>query len=85
MLFCPHCGTLLVAAYSGSDELQFQCSTCMYVCPLTSPHRTEHKLQPKNVDDILGGDEAWKNVPETDAVCPECNCKQVASVDAARG
>ena len=39
LLFCPHCGTLLVAAYNGEEELQFICCTCPYLCPLLAPHR----------------------------------------------
>jgi len=32
----------------------------------------EATLKKKQVDDVLGGEEAWKNVQKTQAVCPEC-------------
>ena len=33
----------------------------------------EHELQRKDVDDVLGGSEAWANVDRTQADCPECS------------
>jgi DNA-directed RNA polymerase III subunit RPC11 len=27
----------------------------------------------KAVDDVLGGEEAWQNVDQTEAVCAKCN------------
>ncbi len=33
-------------------------------------------LTRKKVDDILGGDKAWDNVDQTDAVCPHCDNKR---------
>jgi DNA-directed RNA polymerase III subunit RPC11 len=29
-------------------------------------------MKKKQVDDVLGGSDAWKNVDSTDAVCPKC-------------
>lgn len=29
---------------------------------------TRHKLRRKEVDDVLGGEETWKNVDQTDGV-----------------
>lgn len=29
-------------------------------------------LERKTVDDVLGGDHAWDNVDQTDALCPKC-------------
>ena len=34
-------------------------------------------LERENVDDILGGATAWKNVDETAAVCPSCSHREV--------
>jgi len=29
-------------------------------------------LKKKQVDDVLGGEDAWKNVPKTQATCERC-------------
>lgn len=34
---------------------------------------TRVKLIRKQVDDIMGGEDAWKNVDSTDAACPKCD------------
>lgn len=33
----------------------------------------EVTLKEKKVDDVLGGEEAWKNVQKTQATCPGCD------------
>ncbi|CEH19145.1 dna-directed rna polymerase iii subunit rpc10 [Ceraceosorus bombacis] len=33
---------------------------------------TRVRLRRKQVDDIMGGEDAWKNVDATDAPCPKC-------------
>lgn len=30
------------------------------------------KLKRKEVDDVMGGEDSWKNVDSTDAPCPKC-------------
>ncbi|WFD00969.1 RNA polymerase III C11 subunit [Malassezia yamatoensis] len=31
------------------------------------------RLERKQVDDVMGGEDSWKNVDSTDAVCPKCD------------
>lgn len=76
MLFCPTCGNLLLVRRSFETSLQeFYCQTCPYTFPISpSQHfisRTELENR-KQVDDVLGGSDAWKNVDTTDATCPKC-------------
>ena len=33
-------------------------------------------LQQKTIDDVLGGEDAWKNVQKTSVVCESCGNKQ---------
>eukprot|EP01138_Halocafeteria_seosinensis_P008702 gb/GECG01008895.1/.p1 GENE.gb/GECG01008895.1/~~gb/GECG01008895.1/.p1 ORF type:complete len:106 (+),score=5.76 gb/GECG01008895.1/:1-318(+) len=72
MLFCNWCGNLLIAEDTGAN-VRFYCRTCPYV------HDVDHRimktipLDRKQVDDILGGADAWKNVDQTDATCPSCS------------
>ncbi|EDP43532.1 hypothetical protein MGL_1745 [Malassezia globosa CBS 7966] len=30
-------------------------------------------LERKQVDDVMGGEDSWKNVDSTDATCPKCD------------
>jgi len=71
MLFCPSCGNL-VLVQSNQQENQFFCQTCPYQFAITRPYKNETKLKRKEVDDVLGGEEGWKNVDSTDVTCPKC-------------
>ena len=69
MHFCPTCANILLVEQGGhQDRLQFFCQTCPYVSIITQAVIQEVKLQRKQVDDILGGAEAWKNVPQTEGM-----------------
>lgn len=71
MLFCPHCGNTLLVE-SGETGLRFYCQTCPYIHAIQQAYRKVVPLQRKKVDDVLGGEDAWKNVDQTDATCPAC-------------
>jgi DNA-directed RNA polymerase III subunit RPC11 len=71
MLFCPHCGNTLLVE-SGARGNRFYCLTCPYVHDINQTYRKVVPLQRKKVDDVLGGEEAWKNVDSTEATCPAC-------------
>ena len=70
VLFCPFCGNTLLIEFL--TNLQWYCMTCPYVSPLQQAYRKVVPLQRKKVDDVLGGEDAWKNVDQTDATCPTC-------------
>ncbi len=72
MLFCPFDGSLLTVDDSGGSSLRFLCRNCAYAMPVRQPLSRKMQLKAKKVDDILGGADAWKNVDQTDAVCPSC-------------
>ncbi|KAJ2769317.1 RNA polymerase III C11 subunit, partial [Coemansia linderi] len=46
--------------------------TCPYIYPIRKPIISRTILKRKEVDDVLGGEEAWKNVEAIGAVCPVC-------------
>ncbi|KAL1922772.1 uncharacterized protein VTP21DRAFT_9148 [Calcarisporiella thermophila] len=71
MLFCPSCGNLLLIQ-NQADGNQFYCQTCPYIFPVKQAYVNRTKFQRKEVDDVLGGPEAWKNVDSTEAMCPKC-------------
>lgn len=75
MHFCPPCGNLLLLeSYQG--RLRFYCQTCPYIYKLKATVCSEVPLEHKQVDDVLGGAEAWKNADQTDANCPKCTCRR---------
>jgi DNA-directed RNA polymerase III subunit RPC11 len=52
--------------------MRFYCQTCPYVHNITETVTKKLPLTRKKVDDVLGGDDAWKNVDQTEATCPSC-------------
>ena len=64
MLFCPICGNCLLIN-KGSSEFRFFCTSCEYFYPIKYKIKNEIQLETKEVDDILGGKEAWENVEQT--------------------
>lgn len=75
LTFCPFCGgLLLVSSSSGSgsgsrnDSSAFKCRTCAYTFPVPEgvAYASRVELKRKTVDDVLGGEDAWKNVDSTD-------------------
>ena len=72
MQFCPVCGTLLLVRVDPDTGLRWQCQACPYTnCP-TKTRRVAQPLKQKQVDDVLGGEEAWANVDQTDLRCEQC-------------
>ena len=57
---------------SSSAFARFYCQTCPYVQPITARTEKRLPLARKKVDDVLGGEGAWKNVDTTDVKCPSC-------------
>ena len=79
MLFCPHDGNIILvenieagSLASSATTIRFYCQTCPYVQPITTRVEKRLPLVRKKVDDVLGGNDAWKNVDQTDVRCPAC-------------
>ncbi len=79
VLHKPACMPCLTAVHDGrrvllsaveltdySKELRYFCQACPYVYKIDKKITKAAKLLRKQVDDVLGGDEAWKNVAKTD-------------------
>ena len=75
MLFCPTCSNILLTEKTISD-FRFFCKTCPYVFRVNTKFENKMQLERKEVDDVLGGAEAWKNVDNTEVQCININyCK----------
>ena len=72
MLFCPTCSNLLLTEQSDS-EFRFYCKTCPYIQPIKEKVYVKMDLERKQVDDVMGGKESWKNVDQIEAKCPKCD------------
>jgi len=77
LTFCPTCATLLlVEEVIGGTGLRFFCNTCAYVYDIDTKIGRELKVDCKEVEDVLGGEEAWDKVDKTEAACPACDSKE---------
>ena len=69
MLFCPTCSNILLTEQSVG-EFRFFCRTCPYIYRIESKFEHKMHLVRKEVDDVLGGAEAWKDAHATSIQCP---------------
>lgn len=77
MLFCPTCANLLLIEKTHAADFRFFCKTCPYVFVVTRTFEKKMALQRKQVDDVMGGREAWANVDQTEVDgCHSCGNKR---------
>ena len=53
---------------AGATGFRFFCQTCPYVHNITRKISRTTVLKRKEVDDVLGGEDAWKNVDQTEGL-----------------
>ena len=77
--FFSEAGEAVVGDNDGDDDddggLRLSCKTCPYSYAIrgTFWSKTDVPMRhKKRVDDVLGGDDAWKNVDTTRSRCPKC-------------
>eukprot|EP00244_Chara_vulgaris_P006643 TRINITY_DN2513_c0_g1_i1.p2 TRINITY_DN2513_c0_g1~~TRINITY_DN2513_c0_g1_i1.p2 ORF type:complete len:111 (-),score=24.68 TRINITY_DN2513_c0_g1_i1:133-465(-) len=77
MEFCPTCANLVLVEFAKEGgQLRYFCQTCPYVYNIDRKVSKKLPIKKKEVDDVLGGEEAWKNVDKTDVNCPKCTYGQ---------
>ena len=75
LLFCPVCSNLCLVKYDHNGS-QFWCRTCPYVFQIDARFASRGAaLKKKQMQDVLGGADAWKDVAQTEARCPSCHHK----------
>ena len=74
MLFCPTCSTILLTEKTVGGEFRFYCKTCPYIFKVENKIEEKTILERKEVDDVLGGEEAWKDVEKTEVKCANGDC-----------
>lgn len=70
MLFCPTCANCLIIQLDDQGNNKWSCHTCPYEFPIVRQMTTRLHLKRKEVDDVMGGEESWKNVDSTDGKPP---------------
>ncbi|KAI3384158.1 hypothetical protein SNEBB_008192 [Seison nebaliae] len=71
LLFCGICGNRLSIS-ENVEGVCFMCPSCPFKQPLSQSVSQRRYPQMKEVDDVIGGSEAWKNVDSTEEKCPKC-------------
>ncbi|KAF2757879.1 hypothetical protein EJ05DRAFT_370535 [Pseudovirgaria hyperparasitica] len=82
LLFCPVCSNLLTVSKMPVNPLwpeesgknRFECRTCPYMFMITQRMMERKPMKRKEVEDVLGGEDAWANVDKTDVQCPNDKC-----------
>jgi DNA-directed RNA polymerase III subunit RPC11 len=70
MIFCPMCANMLHV--QRDDEFKFSCTTCPYDYPIRGKQYVEtNYMTRKKADDVLGGEDSWKNVDSVEGMRPE--------------
>lgn len=70
MLFCPNCANVVtVLPSSSTGENKWTCPTCPFEFPMDRQVTSRIRLERKQVDDVMGGEDSWKNVDSTDGTC----------------
>mmetsp|Transcript_20511 Transcript_20511/g.50333 ORF Transcript_20511/g.50333 Transcript_20511/m.50333 type:complete len:149 (+) Transcript_20511:208-654(+) len=73
--FCPTCSNCLLVENVHS-QLRFFCQTCPYIEAIKYMIVEKTYMKKKEVDDVLGGEDAWKNADKTEALCPKCENRE---------
>lgn len=84
-IVCPSCSNLLTISPIPADHLpdseqenvnfnRFECRTCPYQMILDKRYYERKRMKNKEVEDVLGGAESWKNVDKTVVNCSSEKC-----------
>ena len=84
LTFCPTCANLLLLERGAADAstsgagagvggaVRLRCASCPYAYDVVDGVKQRVDARKKTVDEVLGGDDAWRNVDKTSATCPGC-------------
>ena len=75
LLFCPNCSNTLTIRRGLDNANRWICQTCPYEYPIGRELVDRHKLPRKQIDDVMGGEDSWKNVDSTEVACTRRGCE----------
>ncbi|EON63375.1 hypothetical protein W97_02602 [Coniosporium apollinis CBS 100218] len=58
-----------------SDKNAFECRTCPYQYVLDKRYYERKTMKRKEVEDVMGGADTWKNADKTEVQCPNEKCE----------
>lgn len=61
-------------ASRDAGKNRFECPTCPYQYVLDKRYYDRKDIKRKEVEDVMGGKDAWANVDKTDVQCPNEKC-----------
>ncbi|KNC86170.1 DNA-directed RNA polymerase III subunit RPC10 [Sphaeroforma arctica JP610] len=76
LLFCPICSNAVVVEAGDGSSNRFVCNTCPYQHTIGRIYGAKRYTIMKQMDDVLGGEEAWEFAPVTMTTCPKCHCRE---------
>ena len=71
---CPWCSNTLTVSRSRptpeflEGQNRFECRTCPYECLIKQRYYERKEMKRKEVEDVMGGKDAWANVDKTDGI-----------------
>ncbi|KAJ5215050.1 DNA-directed RNA polymerase III subunit RPC10 [Penicillium chermesinum] len=80
LIFCPNCSNALTFARSPSTNAhptginRFECRTCPYVFEVVKKYSEETGMKEKEVEEVFGGEDEWKNADSCETQCPAEGC-----------
>ncbi|EFQ86540.1 hypothetical protein PTT_18169 [Pyrenophora teres f. teres 0-1] len=57
------------------DQNRFVCLTCPYQFVIEGRYFERKYMKKKDVEDVIGGKDAWANVDKTEVQCPNEKCR----------
>ncbi|KAK2743678.1 RNA polymerase III C11 subunit [Myotisia sp. PD_48] len=81
LTFCPHCSNALTISKAPATSRyplgvnRFECRTCPYQFELDRAYYERTLMKRKEVSDIMGGKDEWKNADNMATQCPAENCE----------
>ncbi|KAF3491722.1 DNA-directed RNA polymerase III subunit RPC10 [Arthroderma uncinatum] len=80
LTFCPNCSNALTISKAPptsrypSGVNRFECRTCPYQYALDRTYYERTEMKRKEVADVMGGKDEWKNADNMAAQCPAEGC-----------
>ncbi|KAA6410426.1 MAG: rna polymerase iii subunit c11 [Lasallia pustulata] len=77
LLFCPCCSNSLTVSRNPPTDAfplgqnRLECRTCPYQFLINQRYYERKEMKRKEVEDVMGGKDAWANVDKTDAQCAD--------------
>ncbi|EEH04766.1 DNA-directed RNA polymerase III [Histoplasma capsulatum var. duboisii H88] len=80
LTFCPNCSNALTISRADPSPRyplgvnRFECRTCPYQYILDRTYYERTEMKRKEVSDVLGGKDEWKNADSQGTQCPAEGC-----------